>query len=644
MTARDSDTLMMAGNRRTALAVRVLALVLTLTSIVWAADLPRTLGASLYTEQFIAAILGLTLGLAYLKFATEQSGRAFWISLVAGVLSLGIAGYFSLYYGDLVMVMAFTPTHLVVLGGLLVLLTLEALRRLVGLPLTIVVSSFLLYSFFGEYIPGMLSSRPISFERLWVYLSLDPNAMLGMPLIVASTIIIPFIFMGHLLKASGGSSFFTDVSLALMGRYRGGPAKVAITASSLFGSISGSAVSNVATTGIMTIPMMTKAGYTPRVAGAIEALASSGGQLMPPVMGAAAFLMAEFLQVPYGEVMVAALVPSLLFYIALFIQAHLEAARRGIAPVEASLIPPLLRVLAKGWHFIVPFAVLIVALFRFNLSPEAAVLAALVPLILSGFVLGYDDHRLNRRTFLQAITATGTSVVDIITICAAAGLVIGVLNMTGLGFGLTLALVELGAGNPVILLGAAAVISLILGMGMPTVGVYVLLATLVAPALVEVGIQPMAAHLFVLYFGMLSMITPPVALAAFTAASIARSEPMRTGVTAMRLGWIAYLIPFLFVADPAFILEGSSGDIALTLSTAVVGVWLASMGVIGYATRAISWYWRVLFMLAGFALLLPAPIFPGAEWSDLFGGLLGLVLMGWICLGSRFLPRLGASG
>lgn len=644
MTARDSDSLMHTENRRTVLSVRVLAIVLTLTSIVWAADLPRTLGASLYTEQFIVAILGLTLGLAYLKTAINQRSLAFWVSFSAATLSLGIAGYFAFNYADLVLVMAFTPTYLVVLGVLIVLLTLEALRRLVGLPLTIVVSSFLLYSFFGEYIPGMLSSRPISFERLWVYLSLDPNAMLGMPLIVASTIIIPFIFMGQVLKASGGSSFFTDLSLALMGRYRGGPAKVSITASSLFGSISGSAVSNVATTGIMTIPMMVKAGYTPRVAGAIEALASSGGQLMPPVMGAAAFLMAEFLQVPYGDVIVAAVVPSLLFYIALFIQAHLEAGRRGIAPVEADLIPPLLNVLAKGWHFILPFVVLIVALFRFNLSPEAAVLAALVPLIASGFFFGYEDHRLNGRTLLQAITGTGTSVVDIITICAGAGLVIGVLNMTGLGFGLTLALVELGAGNPIILLGAAAIISLILGMGMPTVGVYVLLATLVAPALVEVGIQPMAAHLFVLYFGMLSMITPPVALAAFTAASIARSEPMRTGVTAMRLGWIAYLIPFLFVADPAFILEGTVGDIALTLSTAVVGVWLASMGVIGYSAHALSWHWRVLFMIAGFCLLLPAPAFHGAEWSDLLGGVLGLVLIGWTYFGSRLVPRFGTSG
>ncbi|WP_211227222.1 TRAP transporter permease [Saccharospirillum impatiens] len=644
MTARHSDTLVMTENHWTALVVRGLAIALTLTSIVWAADLPRTLGASLYTEQFIVAILGLTLGLAYFKIASDQRGHSFWVSLIAGVLSLGIAGYFAFYYADLVTVMAFTPVHLVVLGGLIVLLTIEALRRLVGWPLTIVVSSFLLYSFFGEYIPGMLSSRPISFERLWVYLSLDPNAMLGMPLIVASTIIIPFIFMGQLLKASGGSSFFTDVSLALMGRYRGGPAKVSITASSLFGSISGSAVSNVATTGIMTIPMMTKAGYTPRVAGAIEALASSGGQLMPPVMGAAAFLMAEFLQVPYGDVIVAALVPSLLFYIALFIQAHLEAARRGIAPVEASLIPPLLTVLAKGWHFILPFAVLIIALFRFNLSPEAAVLAALVPLIISGFVLGYDDHRLDISTFMKAVSATGTSVVDIITICAGAGLVIGVLNITGLGFGLTLALVEVGDGNPVILLGAAALISLILGMGMPTVGVYVLLATLVAPALVEVGIQPMAAHLFVLYFGMLSMITPPVALAAFTAASISRSEPMRTGLTAMRLGWIAYLIPFLFVADPAFILDGTTGDIALTLTTAVAGVWLASMGVIGYVNQSILWRWRVLFMLSGFGLLLPSPIFPGAEWSDLAGGLLGLVLIAWFYLRLRLLPRLGSSG
>jgi len=637
MTAPNLVTPSAASHPWTTLAARTLAIVLTLASIAWAADLPRTLGASLYTEQFIAGILGLTLGLAYLKIAAQQLGFGYWLSLGASVLAMGIAGYFAVFYADLVLVMAFTPTSLVILGCVFIVLAVEALRRLVGIPLTVVVLLFLLYGFVGEYIPGILGSRPISFERLWVYLSLDNNAMLGMPLIVASTVIIPFIFMGQVLKASGGSSFFTDFSMALMGRYRGGPAKVSITASSLFGSISGSAVSNVATTGIMTIPMMIKAGYKPRVAAAIEALASSGGQLMPPVMGAAAFLMAEFLQVPYGAVVIAALAPSLLFYFALFVQAHLEAARGDIAPLAVDTIPALLQVLRKGWHFVLPFVVLIVTLFRFNFSPEAAVLAALVPLILFGFFWGYDGHQLKAKHLLQAIISTGSSVVEIITICAAAGLVIGVLNMTGLGFGLTLALVQLGGGSPFILLVAAALISIVLGMGMPTVGVYVLLATLVAPALVEVGIEPMAAHLFVLYFGMLSMITPPVALAAFTAASIAGSEPMRTGVTALRLGWAAYLIPFLFVIDPSFILAGDISNILLTLVTAVIGIALVSMGVIGYADRLLGWVERLLYMFAGLGLLLPAMAFTGAQWSDLLGAVLALALLGWTLLQKRCL-------
>ena len=293
-----------------------------------------------------------------------------------------------------------------------------------------------------------------------------------------------------------------------MGRYRGGSAKIAVTASSLFGSISGSAVSNVVSTGVITIPLMRKGGYPAHAAGAIEAVASTGGQLMPPMMGAAAFVMAEFLQIGYRDVVLAALIPAILYYVALFIQADLFAARGGITRVDPELIPARLKVLRAGWPYIVPFAVVILCLFHFNLRPHASALWAAGSLIPIGLLLGYKGERMSWRAAVAALGRTGAIVVQIVMIGAMAGIVIGVLNITGLGFALTQAIIQFAGGNLFLILVLAALISIVLGMGMPTLGVYLLLATLVAPSMVEVGIRPMAAHLFALYFGMLSMITP----------------------------------------------------------------------------------------------------------------------------------------
>jgi TRAP transporter 4TM/12TM fusion protein len=463
--------------------------------------------------------------------------------------------------------------------------------------------------------------------------------MLGIPLAIATTIVVAFIFFGQLLFKSGGSEFFTDLSLAVMGRYRGGSAKIAVTASALFGSISGSAVANVVATGVVTIPLMRKGGYPAHMAGAIEAVASTGGQLMPPVMGAAAFLMAEFLQVPYSEVVIAAIFPSLLYYFGLFATADLEAAKHGIQRIEASRIPALFGVLKSGWHYPIPFAVLILALFTYNRRPEESALFAALALIVLAFAFGYRGRRMTLRAVGGAIRDTGLASLEILTIAAAAGFIIGTLSKSGVGFGLTLVLVDIGQGNLVLLLLLAAITSIVLGCGMPTAAVYVLLAALVAPALVEVGLQPMAAHMFVLVFGMLSMITPPVAIAAYAAASIAGADAMRTGLAAVRFGWTAFVVPFLFIASPSLLLQGSFSEVAWAVLTATAGVWLACIGVVGYLARPINPLQRVGAVLAGILMLIPAGAFEGAILTDIAGIVLGVFIVGMELVRRRGLVR-----
>jgi TRAP transporter 4TM/12TM fusion protein len=375
--------------------------------------------------------------------------------------------------------------------------------------------------------------------------------------------------------------------------------------------------------------MMKNNGYKPHHAGAIEAVASTGGQLMPPVMGAAAFIMAELLGVAYSQVAIAATVPAILYYAALFIQADLEAAKSGIAAVSRIDVMPLRRVLLEGWYFVVPFVVLIGGLFWLNLNPDTAALYAAGSLVACGLLGNYRGKRMRLRDVGDALIDTGNSSLDILMIAAAAGFIIGILNVTGLSFALTVALIKIGGGNIALLLVLAAGIAIVLGMGMPTVGVYVLLAALVAPALTEVGVPPLAAHLFVLYFGMMSMTTPPVAVAAYAAASIAHADFMKTGFAGVRFGWSAYIVPFLFVSSPNLLLQGTPGDVALAVATALAGIYLVSIAVAGFMNRPIGLTLRIAFAIAGLMMMVPARAFPGAIWTDIAGAAAGAVLIAW---------------
>lgn len=606
-----------------------LAILATLLSIAWALTLQRTFGLGLYPEQFYAALLGVIIALAFLTLPAKQGATRThvpWVDVGLAALAFVTVGYIAVNFPDLVLVIFMRPPELWVPAVILLVLLLETLRRATGWALVIIIGAFLLYALFGDLVPGRLQGRPQEWQRLASYMAVDANGILGLPMSIASTVVVTFILFGALLGLTGGSRFFTDAAMIGMGRFRGGSMKIAVLASGLFGAISGSAVANVVGTGVVTIPMIKRDGYPAHKAGAIEAVASTGGQLMPPVMGASAFLMAEFLSISYADVVLAALVPALLYYIALFIQADLEAARMGIRRVPADMIPKGRDVLT-GVHFAIAFAVLIYLLFWKSYLPERAALWACLALIVTALAFGYRGVRPGVRAIVGSVAQTGHGIVEIILISAASGLVIGVLNITGLSFNLTYLLVQVGGGSVVLLLALSAIVCIILGMGLPTLGVYVLLAALVAPALIQLGIEPIAAHLYVLYFGMMSMITPPIALAAFAAAAIAKASPMATGWAAMRFGWSAFVIPVLFVFSPTLILIGAPLDIGLAIVTAVLGVWLVSSALAGYFAGALSMAMRLGFAATGLLALIPAEAFPGAIYTDIVGVAGGVALM-----------------
>jgi TRAP transporter 4TM/12TM fusion protein len=617
-------------------ATAVLGAAIGLGGIAWGADLYRLVGLNFLAEQFLAVMLGCATAIVYLLRPMRPSPSprqtAPWYDWLLAGTAIAVGVYMGWAYPRMLGEFFNSPWDVKIVTWVLLLLVIEGLRRSAGWALVIVVLAFFLYALVGHRVSGALQTREVQVTDMVVYLGLDTSGLFGLVLLIGVTVVIPFVFFGQLLSASGGANFFNDLSLGLMGRFRGGAAKISILASSLFGSINGVVVSNILATGVITIPMMKRSGFKPEQAAAIEASASNGGQLMPPVMGAVAFLMADFLQISYADVALAALVPSLLYFVALFIQADLEAAKGKILGVPAHEIPRMVAVVMKGWLFLLPFAVLVYALFWENREAENAAIFACVAVALVGATVGYAGQRLTLREVWACVVRAGVSSADIIMIAAAAGYIMGILQITGLGFALTLSLVELGAGNVYLLLLIAAVLCIVLGMGMPTLGVYVLLAVLIVPALVEVGVKPIAAHMFILYLGMMSFVTPPVAIAAFFAANLAQADPMRTGWVAMRFSWTAYIVPFLFVFSPTLLLQGGSlAETLLTIATAVVGVWFVSAGMIGYGLRSVGAAMRFASIVAGSLLLLPPNMAGWAAMANVAGAVLavGVVSLQW---------------
>jgi TRAP transporter 4TM/12TM fusion protein len=612
--------------------IDILAVALTGGILALAADLFRRVGIVLYAEQYLAGLLALAMPLIFLHLSPrgkERTGPVPWYDVLAAIVSFVTSVYVAIRFPVLSEMVSEAPWAGIVPAAIMLILFAEGLRRSTGLALSLVTVAFFVLAVFAGDLPGDLIGRSIPIGRLTYFLLWDSSATFGLPMKIVTTVVVTFVFFGQALFKSGGSSFFTDISMALMGRYRGGPAKIAIMGSSLFGMISGSVVSNVVTVGVVTIPLMRRSGFRAHLAAAIEACASTGGQLMPPVMGIAAFLMAEFLQVPYAEVAIAAVIPAVLFYVALFIQADLEAARSDIKRIDESQIPSVSSVLKHGWYFPVPFVVLIGTLFWLSYAPETSALLATAVLLAFAVAFGFQGKRPSLGDLYSMMRDTALSVLNLFMIGAAAGIIIGALNYSGLGFGLTLSLVHMAGGSLIALLILSGIACIILGMGMPTVGVYILLATLVAPALIQMHITPMAAHMFILYYGCLSMITPPVCIGAFAAANLAGADPMRTGYAAMRFGWTVFVIPFLFVFSPTLLMMGNPVFVLIDFVTAVVGVWLISATMMGYSVRHLGVADRIYYGITGLFLLIPVEAFGAGRWINIAGAGMAVALFLW---------------
>ena len=583
-----------------------LLLLIPICGIMYILSLPVYFRVAVFAEQYIGLFFALILGCLYIGVPAGPGAprdRVPWYDWVLAVAGMIVGLYLTLYFPQIVNTIGYPTPQRVILGSLMVILVLEALRRLSGWALVVVVLVFLGYAFVAPYMPGPLRGLASNFSDLANYLYLDPASTLRM-IEIGGTIALAFILYGQILLAFGGGELLNDISLSLFGRLRGGPAKAAVVGSSLVGTVTGGPVTNVMLTGTVTIPLMIRTGYTPVMAGAVEAVASSGGQIMPPVMGIAAFLIADYLGVPYVQVAIAAFVPALLYYICLFSQVDLMAARDGMRGLPASEIPSLRHMIKNGWVILPVLGVLIYTIVILRLDPATAgVMSALmaVPVLL---VRRQVRDRVFSR-FLGALMETGRSMIEIAIVLAAAGIIVAVTNATGLGFNMALALTKLGGYSLALLLVVSAIVCVILGMGMPSVAAYTLVAVLVGPAIIQMGVVPLAAHLFIFYFAIVSNFTPPVALACFAAAPIAKASPHRIGYTAMRLGIVAYVVPFLFVYSPTLILKGETLHIVVSAATAVLGTWLLATALVGYMFGSVGMVQRIVLTVAALALLLP---------------------------------------
>ena len=567
-------------------------------------------------NKYQYAIFGLLVPFAFIIFprsGKSDTSRVAWYDIIAAVVMFAILAYFFQHAADIVdygWEMGGAPDYIVYMGLALWLLVLEATRRAGGTALFVIVALISMYPLVADVMPGPISGLSSSWEDTTAYHTLSAESMLGIPMQAMANLVIGFLIFGVALTQTGGGNFFINLAFALLGHVRGGPAKVAIFSSGLMGSMSGSVVSNVITTGVLTIPAMRKTGFRPSYAAGVEACASTGGVLMPPIMGSTAFIMAVFLSVPYVEIAVAAIVPSVLYYLALFIQIDAYAARNEMPGEDRANLPKVKDTLKDGWHFIAVFVLLIVMLVFLKQEVLAPFYATVLLLVINQL---FPRHRWGLQQFISFVQATGKLLIEIGSILVGVGLIVGALSITGMAGTLVNDLIFLAGGNTLVLLLMGAITSFIMGIGMTVTAAYIFLAIVLAPALVQGGLDPMSVHLFILYWGMVSFITPPVALGAFAAASISGASPMRTGFEAMRLGSIIYFVPFFFVLDPAFIFQGDLSKTALLFVSAIVGVILIASALQGYLSgvgnlhrhAVMGWVIRGLILVAGLCLATP---------------------------------------
>jgi TRAP transporter 4TM/12TM fusion protein len=566
---------------------------------------------SLYTaffgifETIIQRTLHLTMVFIIALFIhrLKLSKRYPWLDLGINVFLAALFALANIYlilnWKELYISPFLTTTGLI-LGLATIAIILELTRRTIGWSLAIIVLIFIGYTYFGNYIPGFLAHRGYNLERIVVQVFAGTEGIYAIPVGVCATIVIIFILFGSFVEVAGASSVFLDIATSVAGRQRGGPAKIAVFASGLMGMLSGSPAANVATTGAVTIPMMKKSRVEPYIAGAIEAVASSGGYKTPPIMGAVAFIMAQMLGVSYWEVCIAAALPSFFHYFGLFMMVDLHAGQKGFKGLSSEEMPMFWPALKRGSFFLIPIGLLVVLL-----ATRYSAMFACAYSLLSLWIIAIFSKTLSISKVINALKDGAVRMIMITVPCAAAGIILGILTLTGVGMKLSEIIGFLAGGSLLFTLFWIMIISILLGMGLPPVVSYIVLAALEAPILVEMGVNPVAAHLFIFYFCTLSLITPPVCTTAFTAAAIAGSPPMKTGLEAVRFGIVLYTLPYLFVYNPALIMKGTLVEILYVFVIAGIGVFSLAIGAQGYLLESIGWWKRFFFVLASILIFWP---------------------------------------
>ncbi|MBB6443575.1 TRAP transporter permease [Bacillus benzoevorans] len=551
--------------------------------------------------------LGFALALIFLLFPARKNNagmknKVAWYDLIFAALSVVVGAYWPLLIDELVNRVGRLTDIDFLVGLLAVLLVLEATRRTVGLPIMMIALIFIGYALFGPYMPGALAHRGLELDRLVQTLFFTTEGILGTPIGVSSTFIFLFLLFGAFLIKTGVGEYFNDLAIVIAGRRIGGPAKVAIFSSALQGTISGSSVANVVTSGAFTIPMMKNLGYRKEFAGAVEAASSTGGQIMPPVMGAAAFLMAEFIGISYIEIAKAAAIPAILYFTGIWIVTHFEAKRIGLRGLTKEEIPDK-KVIMKKLYLLIPIIAIVVLLMTGMSVMLAALYSILISIIVSAFS---KETRMGISGLIDALVDGARTALPVAAATAAAGIIVGVVTKTGLGLKLANGLLDIAGGALIPTLILTMIASLILGMGSPTTANYVITSTIAAPAIIMLGIPDLSAHLFVFYFGIIADITPPVALAAFAAAAISGGEPIKTGMDSSKLAIAAFIIPYMFVLSPELLLIDTSWTYVIWMFlTAMCGMIAIGGGVVGFWYRRLYWYERIMAMISGLLLIYP---------------------------------------
>ena len=567
--------------------------------------------------------LGFGLALAYLLYPFRRA----WtrdhyfhpIDIVFAVLGAATPAYLVIQYRELITRAGTVSPVDTVVGGLGILLVIEATRRVVGLPMVTVVLAFIAYAFLGPYMPGVLAHRGLTPEQLIGHLYFTTEGIFGIPLGVSSTFIFLFILFGAYLESTGLGKFFIDLANAVAGWASGGPAKVAVLSSGLMGTVSGSSVANVVGTGSLTIPMMKKLGYNANFAGAVEAAASTGGQLMPPVMGAAAFLMAEFVGVPYIDVVKAAAIPALLYFTGVWLGVHFEAKRKKLKGIPRAELPNPLMLLKERGHLAIPLIVIVYLLVS-GYTPMRAALVAIFLSILCAMLR--KSTRMKPIEIVYGLERGAKGVLGVLVACASAGIIIGVVTKTGVGLRLASGLIDLAGGMLLPAMFFTMITAIVLGMGVPTTANYVITSTIAAPALEQMGVPVLAAHMFVFYFGIIADVTPPVALAAYAGAGISGGNALKTGVHASKLAIAAFIIPYVFVLSPVLLMVDATplALVSVTL-TALLGMIAISSALCGFLADHCRPYERILLIIAGLLMIKPGGI------TDLVGLVLFAVIL-----------------